>query len=138
MSSKKHYGIGDRVVCLHTGEHGWVASTGVDGRGSTVYHIKYDRMGKGGEVGAPNVPWSLLRPETFLEYLFMRRGFFGKWSAWQALLVYGLYGIVGYGGVRTITHFGQPAAGAAILVLVAGMVIGSVFLHYKNYHGKQA
>lgn len=138
MSSKKNYDINERVVCLHSGKHGWVASTGTDKHGYTVYHIQYDRMGKDGVVGASDMPWSLLRPETFIEYLLARKWSFGKWTAWQAVVIYAFLGVVGYGGVRTITYFEQPIAGIAILAFVAIVVIGSIFLHYKNYHGKQA
>lgn len=136
--AKKHYKEGERVVCLNTGKHGWVASTSIGKHGETLHHIQYDRTGKDGVVGAPNMPWSLLRDETFMEYLFARKWSFGKWTLGQAVLVYGFLGIVGYGGARTITHFDQMIAGIAILAFSLGVVVGSIFLHYKNYHGKQA
>ena len=138
MSNKKHYDINERVVCLHSGKHGWVASTGTDKYGGTVYHIQYDRMSKDGVVGAPDMPWSLLRPETFMEYLFARKWSFGKWTAWQAVVIYGFLGIVAYGGVRTITYFGQPVIGWGLIVFVVVMVAGSISLHWENFKGRQA
>lgn len=137
---KTRYKVNDRVVCLHSGKHGWVSSVSEKNAmsGETLHNITYDRPCKNGVTGAWEMPWSLLRPETFFEYLFMRKGYFGKWSTGEALLIYGFYGIVGYGGVRTMTHFKQPITGIAILAFVALVVVGSIFLHYKNYHGKQA
>lgn len=133
---KTIYKVNERVVALHNGKHGWVSEVKYV-EPEPHCNINYDHAAPNGTSGA-FLPWSLMRPETFFEYLFMRRGYFGKWSTGQAAMVYGLLGIVAYAGHRTATYFEQPEAGIAILAFVALMVIGSILLHRRNHRGKQA
>lgn len=132
---KKHYKVNERVVCLHNGKHGWVSEIheGIE----PDYHIYYDRPVPNGPMGAFLKP-SLIRPETFLEFLFMRKGYFGKWSTWQAVLIYGFYGILTYIGVRTITYFDQPIIGAGLIVFAVAVAAGSIRLHWENFKGRSA
>lgn len=138
MSNKKHYKVNERIVHLPTDKHGWVASTGMGKHGETLHHIQFDRMSSKGVVGDADVPWTLLRPETFIEYLFARKWSFGKWTAWQAVIIYSFLGVVGYGGVRTITYFDQPIIGAGLIVFAVAVAAGSIRLHWENFKGRSA
>lgn len=138
MGNKKSYRNGERIVHLPTGRHGWVRSWHANKFGATLFDVVLDRPLPNGDIGSNGNPWSLLRPETFMEYLFARKWSFGKWTLWQAVVIYGFLSIVAYGGVKTITYFGQLYAGVGLLAFVVVMVAGSIRLHWENFKGRQA
>lgn len=136
MGNKKSYRNGERIVHLPTGRHGWVRSWHANKFGATLFDVVLDRPLPNGDIGSNGNPWSFIRPETFMEYLFARKWSFGKWTVWQAVVIYGFLGIVAYGGVRTITYFEQPVIGWGLIVFVVVMVAGSISLHWENFKGK--
>lgn len=138
MGNKKSYRNGERIVHLPTGRHGWIRSQHTNDFGATLFDVVFDRPLANGDIGSDGVQWAMLRPETFAEFLFARKWSFGKWTLGQAVVIYGFLSIVAYGGVRTITYFGQPVIGWGLLVFVVVMVAGSISLHWENFKGRQA
>lgn len=131
---------GDRVISRASGRHGaiTIVKAADDDHVGQEFFVQYDGPASAtGVVGAWLSEYIMDR-ETFFQFLFCRKGYFGYAGAvrgWAIFIAFCLMAIFGIVGVLAGWYWQANYVLLFFGVLMNGLMLRS---HYRNFKGKQA